>query len=258
MRYILSFIFSFWSLLTIAQLEDGSTAPDFTLVDWYGGTHNLYDYLDENKTVFVEIFAAHCPGCWSYHETERLKNMYLNYGPDGTDEVMVLALEHDEYNDEDEWIGIGPEWVAQGNWLEGTPYPQFNVEWPDRGVFEDYNVTFYPIVYKICPNRVLERVNTSSDESALYDLVQACEPLNMTENVSSEWRFLHYNNANMIEYSSDEKYVSLNIYTAHGSLVKEYVQLTENRLDISFLNAGMYILQFKNENGLYTEKIGVW
>lgn len=76
-------------------MPDGTVAPDFTLTDYYGNTHHLYDYLNDGKTVFVEIFAAHCSSCWSYHETDILKDLYNSYGPAGTDEVMVLALEYD-------------------------------------------------------------------------------------------------------------------------------------------------------------------
>jgi len=115
-----------------SQIENGSIAPDFTLEDWYGNTHTLYDYLEEDKTVFLEVFAAHCPGCWTYHQTDILKNVYNLYGPEGTDEAMVLALEHDIWNGYDAFNGIGDPWTTQGNWLEGTPYPQFNVEEGDR------------------------------------------------------------------------------------------------------------------------------
>ncbi|MCB0795490.1 MAG: redoxin family protein [Flavobacteriales bacterium] len=159
----------------VAQLPNGSTAPDFTLTDYYGTPHMLYDYLDAGKTVFMEVFAAHCPTCWAYHQTHRLKNLHLQYGPDGTDELMVLALEHDQWNGHNEFIGIGPPWTTAGNWLEGTPYPIFDVEDPDRGVFDDYQVTFYPIIYKICPDRVLERVMTFETEAQLYQKVQDCQ-----------------------------------------------------------------------------------
>ncbi|MCB0810867.1 MAG: hypothetical protein KDB96_16435, partial [Flavobacteriales bacterium] len=49
-----------------AQIPDGSMAPDFTLTDYYGTTHHLYSYLNAGKTVYLEIFAVHCPTCWAY------------------------------------------------------------------------------------------------------------------------------------------------------------------------------------------------
>ncbi|MBL7983930.1 MAG: redoxin family protein [Flavobacteriales bacterium] len=163
------------NVAAFGQLPDGSTAPDFTLVDYFGGTHNLYSYLDAGKTVFVEIFAAHCPTCWAYHQTHRLKNLYEAHGPDGSDELMVLALEYDQWNDSNAFTGNHEPWVTAGDWLTGTPYPIFNVEDPDRGVFTDYNVTYYPVIYKVCPDRTLERVFTSHTETQLYQMVQACQ-----------------------------------------------------------------------------------
>jgi len=36
-------------LNAIAQLTDGTIAPDFTLTDYCGNTHHLYSYLDSGK-----------------------------------------------------------------------------------------------------------------------------------------------------------------------------------------------------------------
>ena len=96
--------------------------------------------------------------------------MYNMYGPDGTDEIMVLALEHDPYNDSTAFTGNHQPWVTQGDWLTDTPFPIFNVEGSDRSVFNDYNVHGYPIIYKICPDKVVERVYPSTAESQLYHI----------------------------------------------------------------------------------------
>jgi len=39
----------------------------------------------------------------------------------------VLALDYDQWNGPDEFMGIGPPWVTAVDWLTGTPYPLFNV-----------------------------------------------------------------------------------------------------------------------------------
>ena len=55
-------IFTIFALITLfsfsnsyAQLANGSVAPDFTLTDLNGTTHNLYDYIDDGYTVFLDF-----------------------------------------------------------------------------------------------------------------------------------------------------------------------------------------------------------
>lgn len=238
-----------------AQLPDGSTAPDFTLVDWYGNTHNLYSYLNSGKTVFLKIFAAHCPSCWSYHQTHTLKDLYNQYGPNGTDEVMVLTLEHDQWNDTNAFIGNGPAWVTQGNWLDGTPYPIIDVEDPNRGVFTDYNVNFYPLVYKICPDKLTERVFTNETVSQLYQKAQNCpatlsiaEQLDLgkiwIDQLTKTLRIDHY-----------EKVKTIKVVNLQGQAVKKINSVTSPTISINDLNTGIYLFEIQTENGPIVKKL---
>lgn len=150
---------------TRAQLADGSTAPDFTLTDINGTTHHLYDYLDAGKTVIIDFFAAHCPTCWAYHNTHALRDFYTAHGPSGTlsQDAVVLAIEYDAGNGHNELHGISG--ITQGNWVSGTPYPIINPEGANRtDILNAYNVVFYPMVYRICPDKKLHYVGTPSNE----------------------------------------------------------------------------------------------
>lgn len=240
-----------------AQLSNGTTAPDFTLTDWYGNAHHLYSYLNDGKTVFVEIFAAHCPSCWAYHQTDILKNMYNNYGPDGTNEIMVLALEHDEYNGEMAFTGVGDPWNTAGNWLDGTPYPQFNVEGTDRSVFTDYNVTYYPVIYKICPDKKTEMVFASTQENELYAKVQDCQVAAIDKSNSElEIQFntvdkqLHINPIGQVK--------SLHIVNMEGQSVHSTNAIQSNTINLSFLQMGIYLFNFETTSGIRSEKIVVY
>ncbi len=120
-------------------------APDFTTTDINGNTHNLYDYLNAGKTVVLEISATWCSPCWSFHQNGALKDFYNDYGPAGSDEVMVLFVEGDPATTEAELYG--PSANSQGDWVTGTPFPIIN----DDNIATLYNLAYFPTVYMICP-----------------------------------------------------------------------------------------------------------
>ena len=231
-----------------AQLPDGSTAPDFTLTDIVdSNTYNLYDYLDAGKTCFVEIFAAHCPTCWGYHQSNTLKDLYNNYGPNGTDEVMVFALEYDEYNFYEAFIGIGSPWVTAGNWLDGTPYPIFQVEGADRSVFDDYDVAFYPLVFKICPDRTTERVSTSLNAVQLYDKATACQLATIDEEVLSGTVYVDQSKNLIMEMYQELR--ALTVVNMQGQTVLAITNIETNTISLANLENGVYLFHFETEKG---------
>jgi cytochrome oxidase Cu insertion factor (SCO1/SenC/PrrC family) len=249
MKHLLLSALTLSSAGTFAQLPNGSTAPDFTLTDYYGTTHNLYSYLDAGKTVFVEIFAAHCPTCWAYHQTHRLKNIYEQYGPDGTDELMVLALEYDQWNDSNAFTGNHDPWVSAGDWLTGTPYPIFNVEDPDRGVFTDYNVTFYPVIYRVCPDRILERVLTSETEADLYQRVQDCQATLSIEDVVDLGTIRIDQAARMLIIDHYQQVQRLDVFDLQGRMMLQTGALTRATIGFAGLRSGIYVFHFHTERG---------
>lgn len=251
----------FTSLLLIvsfssgAQLPDGTLAPDFTLTDYYGNTHHLYDYLNDGKTVFVEIFAAHCSSCWNYHETDILKDLYNSYGPAGSDEVMVLALEYDPYNDSTAFTGNHDPWVTQGNWLDGTPYPIFNVEGADRSVFTDYDVTYYPVIYKICPgDKLTEQVFTYETVSQLYQKVQNCPPLGVSERIDIGKVHLDaLSNQLVIEKFEDVS--TIRVFNVQGQAVQTIDNVNSSRITLQKLPQGIYLFEIQAREGVVVKKL---
>ncbi len=249
MKHFLLLAFLLTTGRVAAQLPNGSTAPDFTLTDYYGSTHNLYSYLDAGKTVFVEIFAAHYQSCWAYHQTHRLKNLYEQYGPDGSDELMVLALEYDQYNDSNAFTGNHEPWVSAGDWLTGTPYPIFNVEDPDRGVFTDYNVTFYPVIYKICPDRIVQGVQTAWNETQLYQLVEACQAALSVDELADlgDIRYDPVSRSLLMERYSEVQ--GLEVYDIQGRAVQRLDAITGSTVPVAELPIGVYLFRFGTERG---------
>lgn len=131
-----------------AQMQVGQWAPPFTLTDINGNEHRLYDFLVQGKPVIIDLAAAWCPPCWVEHESGVLKEIWEDYGPDGTDEVMVLFIEADPTTNYNQLIGI--EGPSMGNWVAGTPYPIFDV--PDYGIARAYRLQAYPTILLICPD----------------------------------------------------------------------------------------------------------
>lgn len=256
MKTIVVLFALFVCIQTNAQLPDGSAAPDFILTDIVdSNTHRLYDYLDDGKTVFIEIFAAHCPSCWGYHQANTLKDLYNNYGPNGSDEVMVLALEYDEYNFYEAFIGIGPAWVTAGNWLDGIPYPIFQVEGGARTVFDDYNVTFYPLVYMVCPNKTLKRVSTSLNALQLYGELNECAFLSENEEVLSGKIYVNAQNQLIIE--KFDEVLSVKVANLHGEILDEITPVTNKVISLAPMKPGVYLLMIDNQRGQKTVRIHI-
>ena len=162
---------------TQAQLTDGSVAPDFTLTDLDGTSHNLYSLLDNGYTVFLKFSAIWCPPCWNYHTSGAFDDLYMNHGPAGmpnvnantTDDVMVFFIEGDG-GSLAELQGGGN---SQGDWITGTPYPilpTYSGSNPAQ-VTQDYQIGYWPTVYQICPDRI---VSECGQAASPYSLVSAC------------------------------------------------------------------------------------
>lgn len=133
-----------------AQIPDGSIAPDFNATDLNGNSYNLYNLLDQGKIVFLDISATWCGPCWNYHNSHALKDIWDQYGPDGTDEAFVFFAEGDASTNLNCLYGpAGCVGGTQGNWVAGTPYPIIHQQGPS--IASAYQINYYPSIFVICP-----------------------------------------------------------------------------------------------------------
>lgn len=150
-----------------AQLADGSTAPDFTATDLNGVSYNLYDILNSGKTVFIDISATWCGPCWDYHESHALRDLYNQYGPSGTNELMVFLVEGDASTNLADLNGTGSN--TNGNWVAGTTYPILD----NAAIADAYQIQYYPTIYRICPDKKTKELQ-SLTTAQLYAEKQGC------------------------------------------------------------------------------------
>jgi len=163
-----------------AQFDDGAIAPDFTATDINGNVWNLYDLLDEGKTVVIDISATWCGPCWSYHESGALDDVYSLYGPDGTDEMMVFWFEGDASTNLDCIYDLpGCNSSTMGDWTDGVDYPIID----DDDIANLYEISYYPTIYHICANRFITNVPQSS-AAEIYAMNDDCAVASGVNNAS--------------------------------------------------------------------------
>jgi len=118
-------LLSFSLLLSVSPtFSQLGRADNITVTDINGIQHHLYSILDEGKVVIFEVFSTRCIPCWTLHEAGYLNELHEAYGPDGTDQIRVIAYEGLSDSFASELYGNTPNSI--GNWVTGIPYPIVN------------------------------------------------------------------------------------------------------------------------------------
>jgi len=167
-RFLLFTLFIFFNLSLSAQIADGSTAPNFTATDIDGNSHSLQTYLNQGKTVILNVSATWCGPCWNYKQTGALSDIYYSYGEQGSDEVVILYVEGDASTGINQLNGIGPGTV--GDWVSTTPFPIID----DASIANDYQISYFPTVYRICPDGLVYEMGQLPSSDIVTDLNTNC------------------------------------------------------------------------------------
>ena len=134
---------------TLYAQQSPTIAPNFTVTDINGETHELYDILASGKTVVLDFYATWCPPCWDYHNGEELSKLWDLNGPGGLDDYFVMGIESSGSTGIDDITGTGSNTL--GDWTEDVEYPMID----NDQIRHYFNVEQYPTFVQICTDRTV-------------------------------------------------------------------------------------------------------
>jgi thiol-disulfide isomerase/thioredoxin len=228
-------------------------ASDFTQTDLNGTTHNLYTYLNAGKVVIVDMSATWCGPCWDFHQAHYLQALHDQYGPNGTNEVVVIFYEDDVQTTLADLNGTGSNTL--GNWVAGVTYPIINAT---VALPSEYG-SGYPTISVICPtdkkikDNLYNYNNLNAMKTAVQSVITACAS-NSNTNEIDEITALEFGISpnpviNTVSISFNKEIsgeVKVLIYSANGQLVKEsysnVLSSSSMEVDLSNLEKGSYFI----------------
>lgn len=265
MKTFYAVIFTFLTIGLSAQ-----TAPDFTVTDTHGKTHSLYaDYLDQGKTVVLDLFFVNCPPCNDL--APLLEPLYQKWGAGNADveffsltsdagDTDAIVIEFEERH-KTTWPaasadGGGP--AAQQPYTTGTfgqfiGYPTLIVVAPDGTVqFDAWGGTYAETVNIV--DEWIQNTGATGLLSSVEEGIANVESFNVYPNPTTTESVI---DVTVVETSD----VTISVVNALGQIVKEVFngQMTagENSVTVSTfdLAAGVNWIKVEMNDQAHMEQL---
>jgi peroxiredoxin len=140
MKLLIVFIILTLSLNGFSQSI--GNAPDFSIQDTDGNIYNLFDELDQGKTVLLFFFDVNCGHC--HEQVPYMNTIWQHYGANG-ESVWIWGIEfYPEFNNQ-----TVAEWADE----YGAEFPVFSIGHAPQNVPQLFGVLYTPQLHLICPDR---------------------------------------------------------------------------------------------------------
>lgn len=248
------------SYAQVNNYENGDTVNDFTVVDVYGNTHNLYSYTAAGKYVFIDFFYSDCGGCQNFISV--FNEFYDKYG---CNEGEVVCLAINSGYDKDAAV-IDFENTYGGTYNHA---PAISRDGGSIDVNDDFDPIYYPACVLIGPDNTLVNddihpIDTVADLEAAFPTNFNPQPMNCSlsiEELDTSPVFSIFPNPTDGRSITLKSNTSLNATITIYNILGEKIfidKLNESIMRLNVvLDSGTFFICIQTTNGKTTHKLVV-